>query len=150
MPGGVSLQTITPVGKAGGQPAASGDTPRESGAPGGITASRAAAEDAYTPGTGAADPSLPAADPAAYEDLLERLRAWRDATAGERRIPRYCVLTAAVIEAIALHRPATLEQLLAIRGIGPAKAEQYGEAILGMVAGNPSSPRDGAGTARPG
>jgi len=44
------------------------------------------------------------------------------------------VLHDRTLQAVALARPANVAQLLAIDGIGPAKAERFGEAILKMCA----------------
>ncbi len=44
--------------------------------------------------------------------------------------PAYVVFDDATLERIALALPATPQALLAIQGIGPAKLEQYGDAIL--------------------
>jgi len=67
------------------------------------------------------------------EALVERLRAWRLATARERSVPAYVVFTDVTLVAVAERRPRTEAQLLDIPGIGPAKVEQYGAALLAMV-----------------
>jgi superfamily II DNA helicase RecQ len=41
--------------------------------------------------------------------------------------------------AVAFQRPANVAQLLAIDGIGPAKAERFGEAILRLCAASSGS-----------
>lgn len=45
------------------------------------------------------------------------------------------VLHDRTLTAIAQARPASLKQLLEISGMGPAKAERFGEAIRGLCAG---------------
>ncbi|MGV1003506.1 MAG: ATP-dependent DNA helicase UvrD2 [Candidatus Nanopelagicales bacterium] len=67
------------------------------------------------------------------EQLLDHLRKWRQTTAAAREVPAFVVFTDVTMAAIAERRPADLDALLAIPGIGPAKAELYGEAILGLV-----------------
>jgi DNA helicase-2/ATP-dependent DNA helicase PcrA len=81
----------------------------------------------------------------ADEALVEQLRAWRLATAKERSVPAYVVFTDVTLVAVAERRPRTEAELLDIPGIGPAKVEQYGAALLAMVAGEepPTADPDG-------
>ncbi|MGB8260817.1 MAG: ATP-dependent DNA helicase RecQ [Terracidiphilus sp.] len=72
---------------------------------------------------------------AADEALAGRLREWRAAEAKRLGVPAYVVLHDRAIKALAAMRPRNPKQLLDIDGIGPAKAERFGEAILGMLAG---------------
>jgi superfamily II DNA helicase RecQ len=83
----------------------------------------------------------PQATPAS-EALAARLREWRTAEAKRLGVPAYIVLHNRAILAVALARPANPAQLLTIDGIGPAKAERFGEAILKLCA----SPCDGIET----
>ena len=69
------------------------------------------------------------------ESLYEELRAWRIAAAKEADLPPFFVLPNATLKRIANSRPTTLEQLDAIKGIGPRKLELYGPAVLAIVAG---------------
>jgi DNA helicase-2/ATP-dependent DNA helicase PcrA len=69
----------------------------------------------------------------ADDALVERLRAWRLATAKERSVPAYVVFTDVTLVAVAERQPRTEAELLDIPGIGPAKVEQYGAALLAMV-----------------
>jgi ribonuclease D len=48
-------------------------------------------------------------------------------------VPPYIVFPNKVLEAIAAQQPTTLEELEGIPGIGPAKLEQYGSAVLAIV-----------------
>lgn len=68
------------------------------------------------------------------EALYEELRAWRLAMAKEAELPAFCVFHNATLRCIAEKRPTTMEQLNAIKGIGPKKLEQYGAAVLAVVA----------------
>lgn len=68
------------------------------------------------------------------EDLFARLRAWRLDLARENKIPPFYIFSDKILRAIAAHRPSTQAELLAIKGIGPAKLEKYGEGVLGVVA----------------
>lgn len=69
------------------------------------------------------------------EALATRLREWRTAEAKRLGVPAYVVLHDRTLQAVALSRPADPAQLLAIDGIGPAKAERFGEAILKLCTG---------------
>ena len=75
------------------------------------------------------------------EDLLERLKAWRLAESIQRAVPAYVVFTDATLEAVVDLMPADLDGLLSVSGIGPAKVERYGEALLALLRGN--EPEDG-------
>ncbi len=70
----------------------------------------------------------------ADKPLHEALRAWRNRQAKADGRPPYIILNAAELAAVAEARPRTRADLLAIKGIGPGKADRFGEAILGLVA----------------
>ncbi|MFN8023556.1 MAG: ATP-dependent DNA helicase UvrD2 [Acidimicrobiales bacterium] len=64
--------------------------------------------------------------------LFERLKDWRrHAAAGK---PAYTVLADAALEAIVRLRPSSLQELSAVKGVGPSKLRMYGEALLAIVA----------------
>jgi DNA helicase-2/ATP-dependent DNA helicase PcrA len=71
------------------------------------------------------------------EELYERLREWRRATAAEQQVPAYVVFTDATLAALAERRPANEAELAAIGGIGPRKLAQYGPAVLAMISDRP-------------
>jgi superfamily II DNA helicase RecQ len=62
--------------------------------------------------------------------LEEKLRAWRLAEARKLRRPAFCVFSDRTLRAIVQARPTTPEGLLAVEGIGPARAEMFGQDIL--------------------
>ena len=64
------------------------------------------------------------------EALAARLKLWRTGEAKRLRVPPYCVLHDRTLTAVALARPSSPRQLLEIDGIGPAKIERFGAAIL--------------------
>mgnify|MGYP001225630816 FL=1 len=70
----------------------------------------------------------------ADRELFERLRAWRAETAKAASVPAYVVFPDTTLAAIAQHRPATLDALFAISGVGAKKLETYGDAVLEVVA----------------
>jgi ATP-dependent DNA helicase RecQ len=67
-------------------------------------------------------------------DLFERLREWRGEEARRRSLPAYVIFHDSTLEQLAALQPQDEGQLLQIKGIGPAKAESYGEALLALLA----------------
>jgi len=61
--------------------------------------------------------------------IEEKLRAWRIAEAKKRGVPAFHILSNKTLRAIAEERPITVPQLLCVSGIGPARAEQFGDEI---------------------
>ena len=82
--------------------------------------------------SGPLTPSASAVEP--NPDLVDRLRAWRLETARTKKVPAYVILHDATIETISGIRPQTEAELASIPGIGPAKLEAYGDAILELCA----------------
>ncbi len=66
--------------------------------------------------------------------LLASLKALRLALAQERKVPAFVILHDTTLNEIARTRPATLDEMAAINGIGPRKLEQFGQAFLAIVA----------------
>jgi RecQ family ATP-dependent DNA helicase len=66
------------------------------------------------------------------EALAARLKEWRAAEARKLGVPAYVVLHDRTLTALAAARPANPRQLLEIAGMGPAKAEKFGAAIIGL------------------
>jgi ATP-dependent DNA helicase RecQ len=71
-------------------------------------------------------------------DLLGRLKTARNLWATESQLPHYMVLANGVLEELARSCPKTLDGLLAIKGIGPAKVAKYGERLLEILGGSSS------------
>jgi ATP-dependent DNA helicase RecQ len=70
---------------------------------------------------------------ASQTHLLETLKAWRLETARTHRLPAYVILHDRVLVEIATMRPDSLSQLANVSGIGQAKIDRYGSAILACV-----------------
>jgi superfamily II DNA helicase RecQ len=68
------------------------------------------------------------------EALAARIREWRAEEAKRLRVPAYVVLHDRTLTALAQARPRNPSQLLEIDGMGPAKVERFGEAILRLCA----------------
>ena len=62
-------------------------------------------------------------------ELWEKLRTWRQAEAKQLGVPGFMVLGNKTLRAIAIEEPHNLAELLNVSGIGPSKAEKFGEAI---------------------
>ncbi len=73
------------------------------------------------------------------EALFGRLRAWRRIQADLERVPPYVVFHDAVLREIARQRPADEAALSQVPGIGPAKLERHGRAVLDILAGDAPS-----------
>jgi ATP-dependent DNA helicase RecQ len=65
--------------------------------------------------------------------LFEALRSHRLDVAREQGVPPYIVASDRSLREIALLRPKDLESLQGASGIGPLKAERYGEGLLAVV-----------------
>jgi ATP-dependent DNA helicase RecQ len=65
--------------------------------------------------------------------LFERLRVWRAGQAKEQAVPAYVVFGDATLKALAAARPASREALAGVSGIGAAKLERYGDALLELL-----------------
>ena len=83
-------------------------------------------------GRGVAAPSREGAG-ADWTPLGERLRAWRLERARRDGVPPYVVFHDRVLHEIAAVKPGSLGELAGIAGVGPAKLERYGDAVLDLV-----------------
>ena len=72
-------------------------------------------------------------------ELAAELKTWRAAEAKRLRVPAYVVLHDSTLNAVAAACPANPRQLLEIDGMGPAKVERFGEAILNMCRRSPEN-----------
>jgi superfamily II DNA helicase RecQ len=64
--------------------------------------------------------------------LAARLREWRTAEAKRLRVPSFVVLHDRTLTEVARVRPGNAKELLTIDGIGSAKVEKFGAAILAL------------------
>jgi RecQ family ATP-dependent DNA helicase len=72
---------------------------------------------------------------AGQEALAARIKEWRSAEAKRLKVPAYIVLHDRSIRALAAAQPKNLKQMLAVDGMGPAKVEKFGEALLSLWVG---------------
>ncbi len=66
--------------------------------------------------------------------LYNALRALRSELASQNQIPAFRIFSNKTLNHLAEDAPNSEEELLEVKGIGPAKAQQFGEAILKMIA----------------
>ncbi len=66
--------------------------------------------------------------------LFESLRAWRAGEAKAQGVPAYIVFGDATLRGIATARPASLDGLALVSGVGENKLARYGDAVLAVVA----------------
>ena len=86
-----------------------------------------------------AEQQAPVAGAAPDPGLLGRLKTWRAGEAKRRRVPAYVIFHDSTLAALAALRPNDRGGLRAVKGVGPAKLEAYGEDLLKVLAGTPGS-----------
>lgn len=67
-------------------------------------------------------------------ELFDALRNWRKDRASADSVPAFVVFHDRVLTEIARKRPRTIDQLMAVSGIGSAKRDRYGSELLKVVA----------------
>jgi ATP-dependent DNA helicase RecQ len=70
---------------------------------------------------------------AADTPLFEALRAWRRDRAAEQHVPPYVIFHDSTLSAIARERPASIDALARISGVGQSKLARYGAGVLEVV-----------------
>ena len=70
------------------------------------------------------------ADPAVYQAL----KTWRSATARASGVPAFVIFHDTTLAAVAEAKPRDRRALLALPGMGPVKANRYGDELLAVVA----------------
>ncbi|NNG25137.1 DNA helicase RecQ [Telluria aromaticivorans] len=65
--------------------------------------------------------------------IFERLRTWRMGTAREHGVPAYVVFQDATLREIAKGKPASLEALRGVSGVGEKKLVSYGDEIVAII-----------------
>jgi DNA helicase-2/ATP-dependent DNA helicase PcrA len=66
-------------------------------------------------------------------DLFDALVEWRRNLARLSGVPAYVIFHDSTLKAVAAARPDSSDALLGVAGIGPVKAQRYGEALLELV-----------------
>lgn len=88
-------------------------------------------------GSGAAPPTGPSTPP--DPELAERLREWRLEEARRRKVPAFVLFSDRTLEALAAEKPRDRDELLAVHGIGPSKAGDFGPELLELLNGQRAS-----------
>ena len=65
--------------------------------------------------------------------LFEQLRTWRRERADREGKKAFHVFTDTTLQSIAAAQPQTLDELQAVKGVGPKKLEQFGQAVLDVT-----------------
>jgi ATP-dependent DNA helicase RecQ len=82
---------------------------------------------------------LPHGWPEPDADVVASLQTWRRETARATGVPAYVVLHDATVEALASLRPQSVEDLLAVPGLGPVKAGRYGPSLIALISDHAAS-----------
>ncbi|CAN5783159.1 RecQ family ATP-dependent DNA helicase [soil metagenome] len=80
-------------------------------------------------------------EPLSSDPLWAKLKELRWRWAQEAGLKAYHIFTDAVLEALVRQRPGDVRSLASIKGIGPAKLERFGAAILEAIAGSNTTDR---------
>jgi len=75
-------------------------------------------------------------------EIFEALRTWRADQAKAQRIPPYVIFHDTVLRDIAAARPASLDDLGQIKGVGASKLARYGDAVLAILTSSSPLPRN--------
>ena len=67
------------------------------------------------------------------QGLFDSLRAWRSAEAKAQSVPPYVIFHDTVLREIAAVRPASLDELGEIKGVGASKLQRYGDGVLAVI-----------------
>ncbi|WP_137123998.1 DNA helicase RecQ [Roseomonas sp. HF4] len=87
-----------------------------------------------------AAPAVSSGDP-----VFEALRMWRRAVAQAQSVPAYVVADDRTLGAITARRPASIDALLEVPGMGRSRVERYGAEILRVLREAATEPVAGAG-----
>ena len=93
--------------------------------------------------------AVPATAADADPNLFERLRRWRTEIARQNGVPPYVVFHDRALAELATRRPADLEQMATVPGVGPAKLARYGDELLLLLAQASAGSGAGSGAAGP-
>jgi ATP-dependent DNA helicase RecQ len=90
--------------------------------------------------------AVPATAADADPNLFERLRRWRTEIARRNGVPPYVVFHDRALAELATRRPADLDQMATVPGVGPAKLARYGDELLLLLAQASAGAGSGAGS----
>ncbi len=67
------------------------------------------------------------------EQTMALLKEWRRQQAAEQKVPAFCIFTDATLIALAEARPHNRSGLVKVQGLGPTKADKYGDEVLAIL-----------------
>jgi DNA helicase-2/ATP-dependent DNA helicase PcrA len=67
------------------------------------------------------------------EQTMALLKEWRRQQAAEQKVPAFCIFTDATLIALAEARPHNRSGLVKVQGLGPTKADRYGDEVLAIL-----------------
>ncbi len=67
------------------------------------------------------------------EQTMALLKEWRRSQAAEQKVPAFCIFTDATLIALAEARPHNRSGLVKVQGLGPTKADRYGDEVLAIL-----------------
>ena len=120
-----SKRALPKVAKARGR---TGHAANHSNTPQGAAHNPLDRPDSLNPGSGALQETYDPVD----EQAFEKLKAWRMGRSEGK--PAFTVAANAALEGILRSNPRNLDELLAVKGIGPAFCERHGESLLESLA----------------
>lgn len=121
----LAIKQSKKMGKVSSTTVGRGRVSSRSGAVGPGMTTGSGAPGTVTVGTGVVDE--------ADSELFERLRSLRRQLAQEAGMPPYIIFNDATLAAMVELRPATLDEFLALPGVGAKKLERYGEIFLAEI-----------------
>ncbi|MBN2350787.1 MAG: helix-turn-helix domain-containing protein [Bacteroidales bacterium] len=68
-----------------------------------------------------------------HPELYAKIRKWRNQLASQQGIPPYRIISQKAVASIAINLPASVDELLLIKGIGRKKITTYGTQILELI-----------------
>ena len=75
----------------------------------------------------------PLSEETRHSDLWESIRQWRAEMARRKNVPPYTLFWDRTIDDLCHRKPQTLEELVAVFGMGERKCASFGEELLGVV-----------------
>jgi ATP-dependent DNA helicase RecQ len=69
----------------------------------------------------------------AEQAIFDKLRWWRVETARKHNVPAYVIFHDATMREIAKARPASLDDLRGVTGVGEKKLDTYGAEIIALI-----------------
>lgn len=79
----------------------------------------------------------PAIDDYDFQARYAKIKEWRAVLAKEQQVPAYRIINNATLNDICYYKPSSPEELLKIKGMGPASIDNYGDELLKLIKSPP-------------